>query len=226
MRRKMLWAVAALVLLAGCSQRHVSIEAKISDKQKGGITFYAYTTPLPANSPDELLMVASPVDDLEGRIVLQIPDSVSVYPIYMNDGDARRVVHPEKLQRIGRGILVEAAPKYPGEPFELGYFAHIITPYPKLRTLRETSAVSNIRWHDVDEGHQEMIREALTKMREDAASYGAQAVIDIAISQRDVTSRMAGSGLLITAKAVVFHDGVAPPAGLDHRSPLEEIPLL
>ena len=212
--------VMALLLTASCAQRKYEIGVAVSEKQGAAIEFFAYTTRLPARAPEEVLLVAAAPDSLEGRIDLQLPEQVSVYPIYMDTNPEHRVVHPEALLAMAPDLLLPTLPDVPGRPFLVGKFDDLLTPYPDRESSGPQSAVRSIQWVRLSDKDTKVFRESLLAMRADAAAYGAQAVVDITVFIGGLAEerRSQGNGLYIAGRAVVFDQSSRPP-----RSPARPV---
>jgi hypothetical protein len=205
--------VMALLLTASCAQRKYEIGVAVSEKQDAAIKFFAYTTRLPARAPEDVLLVAAAPDSLEGRIDLQLPEKVSVYPIYMDTNAAHLVVHPEALIAMAPDLLLPSLPHVPGRPFVVGKFDDLLTSYPDWESSAPRSAVRSIQWVRLSDKDTKVIRERLLAMRADAAAYGAQAVVDITVFIGGLAEerRSQGNALYIAGRAIVFDQSNRPP---------------
>ena len=213
-----LLVIMAISAFAGCTQRRVEIGVAVSDKQKTDLDFYAYTTRLPAVAPEEVRLVLATATDVERRIDLEIPESVSVYPILMQDEVPYRYIHPDLI-----GQLVPDSPvsleEDLGRPFVLGRFDHMLAYAPNWKVYEAPSAVAGVQWADLDERLMDVVREGILRMRNDAAAYGARAVVGITVTVAEghSSSRTAAEylGLRLHGRAVVFDqsgEGVRQPS--------------
>lgn len=207
MRKSAVLAVGVALLLAGaCGQRNYEFGVRVSEKQDTDTRFFAYTTRLPPVNPDEVLLVAASVDSLEGRIDLELPERVTVYPTYMDTNLPLRVLHPRALVEIAPELLLPGLAEHPGHPFAIGYFAHNVTYLPEWLPWPERSAVKSIQWANLSESQAEKLRQALLTLRRDAASYGAQAVVGICVYETCSSDRRTSNpnALQLWGQAIVF----------------------
>jgi hypothetical protein len=119
--------LSALFLNLGCGYytptRTHEIGVIVAESVVSSIPFFAYTTPLPVRPPEHVLLVVAPVVTLEGRISLEIPESVSLYPIRKSTDKPTQIVHPLGLAALAPDLLLTMLPERQGRAFALGYFA-------------------------------------------------------------------------------------------------------
>jgi hypothetical protein len=207
------WATA--LLAAGCAERAYEVGVRVSDKQDTEVRFFAYTTRLPPVNPEDVLLVAASVDSLEGRIDLELPERVSVYPTFMETELPRHVLHPRALLELAPELLRPSLPERPGHRFVIGFFTHNVTYLPQWQPWPAQSAVKSIQWAALSEKQAEKLRQDLITLRADAAAYGAQAVVDICAFETFSRDRRAANpnALRLWGQAIVFdHTESAPRA--------------
>jgi hypothetical protein len=197
------------VLLVGCAgpTKHVSVDVELGVMIDNETGFHARRTSLPAVPAESVDLVLLTEDRKTGRTIVHLPHPVVSHTYSLLE--SRRYLHPDDLRQILAGSGPSEYPEAPGKTVELGYFQHTVrlgTSTYNLKKTERSSPTMDLEWGILPDKADGKIAEMVEDFRAYAASYGADAIVDLAVFSGSLPSvgSIPRHGIWITGTAVVF----------------------
>lgn len=172
---------------------------KLVDRNTG---YYAYSTDLPVGKPELVFLDLASRAKLECQRTFESNRATVVYPRIAFDPPRTYVFPDEVASCLAPGAESNIAP---GDTLVLGYFMNLLSREDRYATFGGNAGVGaaeGISWAHLSERSREELIAAVPKMREQAASVGAHAIVDIAVFWTRNNGPYGGGGVYLTGRAI------------------------
>jgi hypothetical protein len=197
-------AITAFLIIYSCAPQVIEYHAKIGTLVDWDTGFWAYKTALDANRQENVFVTIASKRLIQGSQEVHTPNVQIIYPIEAH--------YPHHIflrtEDVTKAIPFDTtnASDIPGS-ITLGYFMYHMFGVGKLSKYIdhiEDGNTEGVKWANSTSVLEEQIAKHVLKMRDYAASYGADGIVDVTVFYQEMQWLYGKGGFYISGRVIAI----------------------